>query len=301
MARSRTAFTLIELLVVIAIIAILAAILFPVFAQAREKARQTSCVSNTRQIGTAVVMYTQDYDEMLPPCMQTAVAQVANLCPGISGPVILNTVYDALFPYMKSAQILQCPSAPQAVDLCTDINLIVQSLTGQLGGGIDIGEVEILGNFRYLSYVFNWFIFGIGGVELGGTDLTGLVHTIEGGVVPYPSTLAQIGYPADTPMFYDGYLVGSIQISPAIPRHAQSANLVYVDGHSKAFHMALFPNNNYLVDAATHLPVNQYYIDHGPYRGDPNEFPSAFVGIVTDPVCPNTIVRPDEFCLIQPQ
>src|SRR6266568_3508217 len=63
----RTGFTLIELLVVIAIIAILAAILFPVFAQAREKARQTTCVSNLRQIGLGVNMYAQDYDEKMPP------------------------------------------------------------------------------------------------------------------------------------------------------------------------------------------------------------------------------------------
>ena len=59
-------FTLIELLVVIGIIAILAAILFPVFAQAREKARQATCLSNLKQIGTALMMYTQDYDEILP-------------------------------------------------------------------------------------------------------------------------------------------------------------------------------------------------------------------------------------------
>ncbi|MGC4047413.1 MAG: prepilin-type N-terminal cleavage/methylation domain-containing protein, partial [Armatimonas sp.] len=64
--NTRRAFTLIELLVVIAIIAILAAILFPVFAQAREKARQTSCLSNTKQIGTGLMMYTQDYDETYP-------------------------------------------------------------------------------------------------------------------------------------------------------------------------------------------------------------------------------------------
>src|SRR5689334_23678413 len=67
MRRIRYGFTLIELLVVIAIIAILAAILFPVFAQAREKARTISCLNNAKQMGTALMMYHQDYDEILPP------------------------------------------------------------------------------------------------------------------------------------------------------------------------------------------------------------------------------------------
>src|ERR1051325_7448943 len=65
--RTQSAFTLIELLVVIAIIAILSAILFPVFAQAREQARKTSCLSNEKQLGTAQMMYVQDYDELLAP------------------------------------------------------------------------------------------------------------------------------------------------------------------------------------------------------------------------------------------
>ena len=91
----RKGFTLIELLVVIAIIAILAAILFPVFARAREKARQTSCLNNLKQIGLAVAMYIQDYDETYP-----CVASSFNAC-GITA--FLN-------PYIKNNQVWLCPS-----------------------------------------------------------------------------------------------------------------------------------------------------------------------------------------------
>src|SRR5215211_2252452 len=73
MKRTRLAFTLIELLVVIAIIAILAAILFPVFARARESARRSTCLSNLKQLGTAFQMYTQDFDEVYPSGLVLAV------------------------------------------------------------------------------------------------------------------------------------------------------------------------------------------------------------------------------------
>jgi prepilin-type N-terminal cleavage/methylation domain-containing protein/prepilin-type processing-associated H-X9-DG protein len=86
----RNGFTLIELLVVIAIIAILAAILFPVFAQAREKARQTSCLSNHRQVGTAAMMYVQDYDEAWVPYSVGAGAN-QKLWPVLFQPYIKNT------------------------------------------------------------------------------------------------------------------------------------------------------------------------------------------------------------------
>lgn len=121
----KNAFTLIELLVVIAIIAILAAILFPVFAQAREKARQTSCLSNLKQIGTATMMYVQDYDEQYYPHRFN--------CGGVTCPGYLNgatrTADSAhlsggaefryywvylLQPYVKNYGLFKCPSNPTA-------------------------------------------------------------------------------------------------------------------------------------------------------------------------------------------
>jgi prepilin-type N-terminal cleavage/methylation domain-containing protein/prepilin-type processing-associated H-X9-DG protein len=101
----RRGFTLIELLVVIAIIAILAAILFPVFAKAREKARQTSCLSNVKQIILGVLQYCQDYDERLP--YGTGYWYV----PGGSGsPPDVLIWSDSLTPYVKNTQIFGCPS-----------------------------------------------------------------------------------------------------------------------------------------------------------------------------------------------
>jgi prepilin-type N-terminal cleavage/methylation domain-containing protein/prepilin-type processing-associated H-X9-DG protein len=96
-----TAFTLIELLVVIAIIAILAAILFPVFAQAREKARQTACLSNLKQLGTATMMYVQDYDEVYPPSLVLSSSTAQNI-----------SFRQLLQPYMKNVQVMVCPSNP---------------------------------------------------------------------------------------------------------------------------------------------------------------------------------------------
>jgi prepilin-type N-terminal cleavage/methylation domain-containing protein len=107
-AKTRSAFTLIELLVVIAIIAILAAILFPVFAQARERARAASCLSNQKQLGLAIIMYKQDYDER------------------VSGPYIYDGAWgdvnvlkwfpELMQPYMKNRQIKRCLSGTNFID-----------------------------------------------------------------------------------------------------------------------------------------------------------------------------------------
>jgi len=112
--RGRTGFTLIELLVVIAIIAILAAILFPVFARAREMARRTSCLSNLRQLGLATMQYTQDYDEYLPSVQTTSPTEEP---PGGAwyderpyGGDIYWVFPQIIFQYHKNYQIMACPN-----------------------------------------------------------------------------------------------------------------------------------------------------------------------------------------------
>ncbi|MHB8997609.1 MAG: DUF1559 family PulG-like putative transporter [Armatimonadota bacterium] len=130
----RRGFTLIELLVVIAIIAILAAILFPVFAKAREKARQSTCLSNTKQIGLAVMQYAQDYDERLPS-MHTAPS------------VVVVYWYQAIDPYMKNSQILKCPSqsnnnVPAISYGCSFPNLMIDSGGGTGPRGTSLGTID---------------------------------------------------------------------------------------------------------------------------------------------------------------
>jgi len=206
--RLRTrGFTLIELLVVIAIIAILAAILFPVFARAREKARQASCLSNVKQLGLGVQMYVQDYDECLPIAMYQ------------SGAVIV-TVFDAVTPYVKNQQIASCPSKSGS--------FVLPNGTGPLGGEMDM---SLIGKPKY-SYGFN-------------------AHIIYNPGPGYPSTTASLGaiqLPSETPLFYDAYSYQAqhdfAHPGPMNPtdvgfgvawRHNQAANVVFVDGHAKAY------------------------------------------------------------------
>jgi prepilin-type N-terminal cleavage/methylation domain-containing protein len=99
--HGRKGFTLIELLVIIAIIAILSAILFPVFAQVREKARQTTCLSNLKQIGLGITQYTQDYDEVMPPAWQSS--------DGHWDDNLYARWSDLIFPYIKSGGVFNCP------------------------------------------------------------------------------------------------------------------------------------------------------------------------------------------------
>ena len=145
--HNSSAFTLIELLVVIAIISILAAILFPAFAKVREKARQTACISNTKQLGLAFIQYTEDNDEALPKSGQhngtpacagvpdgswvlpeAIDTTVANTCTSVQQPV----TNGALYTYVKNAQVYRCPS-----DSLANQKTLSFSMNSKLTGAID--------------------------------------------------------------------------------------------------------------------------------------------------------------------
>ncbi len=123
----RRGFTLIELLVVIAIIAILAAILFPVFARAREKARQASCLSNLKQIGLAVLMYAQDYDDVI--------------CPYVDSNYNFTTMawWVVIDPYIKNDQIRKCPSRRGTGE--TDYGVVYPHVSG-VGTAKSLAEIQ---------------------------------------------------------------------------------------------------------------------------------------------------------------
>ena len=133
---SKRGFTLIELLVVIAIIAILAAILFPVFAKAREKARQASCLSNAKQIGLAFMQYSQDYDELLPAYAWSGTETVTwpSGATSASNPWFLR-----IYPYTKNIAVFNCPSA--TVKWAGEVNTGIQTGMNADIGGAALGAI----------------------------------------------------------------------------------------------------------------------------------------------------------------
>lgn len=146
---TRRAFTLIELLVVIAIIAILAAILFPVFAQAREAARKTGCSNNMRQLSTAVRMYMQDYDEILPG------AAVGNAGDGKYGGwtwyatfnptngTSYNPANGSIYPYVKNLGVYRCPSDASGMLNSYAMNALITTPNNALPpGGVALGIAD---------------------------------------------------------------------------------------------------------------------------------------------------------------
>jgi prepilin-type N-terminal cleavage/methylation domain-containing protein/prepilin-type processing-associated H-X9-DG protein len=281
LVRDRKGFTLIELLVVIAIIAILAAILFPVFAQAREKARQTSCLSNCKQLALASQMYAEDYDGTY------SLSLYLEPDPAGSGLPAIVSVFDLFYPYVKNAQLAECPSAPSA----WDFDSVVQHFP------IPLTTLHLL---HQVSYVPNNVVIA------QGTDDTPV--TLLLGKRPV-QTEANIPYPADTVALYDG--VWDYWLSPtpdpafgrvpAVGRHNQGANAALMDGHAKFFKMN--PNTNPSV--ASQIPGMTYddawLVTSGPYRA-PNPVHCTgdyeFSGIVMDPQCLNPSTAPDAGCIV---
>lgn len=230
--RRRGAFTLIELLVVIAIISLLAAILFPVFARARENARRTSCLNNMKQIGLGLLAYTQDYDE-------TLVADWFGPDTGTTEPIGTGQGrykwMDAIFPYVKNEQIFNCPS---------------QSFTGNFGRYRYYGYLTTPGT-NYGSYVINHSYRGCAKASpicgSGGPWTPPVSHPISS--VDEIVSQADVAVSATTVWvmdgngdFYFGPSSGTIGPSTSDPRTLQNAterhlgtvNTLFVDGHVKA-------------------------------------------------------------------
>ncbi len=210
----RRAFTLIELLVVIAIIAILAAILFPVFARARENARRASCQSNMKQIGLGVFQYTQDYDEKMPLYVVNASASATPTNP--------RGWADAIQPYLKSTQIYQCPSESTAA---------TTTAAAPWNGAVDptVGD--------YTDYSYNMMLSSdSGGNYNRGISLAALTQ-------PTLTVLNSDDSPSSSVSYNWGCGIGAAcSVFPAgvatiggAARHLDGANFSFCDGHVKWF------------------------------------------------------------------
>lgn len=220
------AFTLIELLVVIAIIAILAAILFPVFARARENARRSSCQSNLKQIGLGFAQYTQDYDERLPSHRNFGSPYNVTCTGNVSGGLMFGTWPTYIDPYVKNWQVFSCPSDNKTYT----------------GGCVSYGAMSYGVSFNNLAYVSTSAATagitepctGNCGIRLDNfpsiasiEDASGTIHILDA-----RGTSATNGYDVVSPGAGETTAQGYSYYSD--DRHLDTLNILFLDGHVKA-------------------------------------------------------------------
>ena len=223
--KRRMGFTLIELLVVIAIIAILAAILFPVFAKVREKARQISCASNMRQLGLATLMYVQDYDETYPCGEWQASGAGGNIGEGWAGQI---------WPYVKATGALKCPddsTVPPTGEVAISYayNVHLDEADDKSAGPWYNPGVQKLASVSSPSNVVCFF------------EVTGSYETGSGGIPTFPDFHSPVGFgwPSNPPNGASNYATGNMSapFSPSTisitPYHTNGSNWVACDGHVK--------------------------------------------------------------------
>jgi prepilin-type N-terminal cleavage/methylation domain-containing protein/prepilin-type processing-associated H-X9-DG protein len=230
-SKSRPAgFTLIELLVVIAILAILAAILFPVFAQAREKARTTTCVSNCRQIATALMMYAQDFDENLPGFPDPR--QNPLFIAGWSWQMII----PVMDPYLKNRGVWLCPSASNSANAGPSNNPSDRTR-------ISLGYNEYLYNTAHGQAPFfdgGWNnLAKLASTQAGVANIAVMADSVLAGIFQDWTNYDGIFF-ADEPrtfglarLKYANSWTGSNPARPNAPRHNFGASVIFADGHAK--------------------------------------------------------------------
>jgi prepilin-type N-terminal cleavage/methylation domain-containing protein/prepilin-type processing-associated H-X9-DG protein len=233
--RDRRGFTLIELLVVIAIIAILAAILFPVFAQARDAARKASCISNCKQMGTAFMMYVQDYDEQFPfvTCGDSYTGGCVSWLPSsLPWPLTIQ-------PYVKNYGIYSCPSDPDKACFSKpdSVNGYGQMLMFVGWPGAVAGmQPQDLARIFPLSYATNFFLSRS---SLGGAAASGTIGLAE---IQAPAKLMLLseygkGTAPWSPTVYGTYYMvpgyNAASRWTASKRHQKGRIFAFCDGHAK--------------------------------------------------------------------